>query len=152
MDGKSKPLTASAFLIELNGKSYVLLVMCSVLVSLVVWVLCTFLLGGFGFMMSFSGRAMFWFTHTFNIFFMFIIPSMTAILRLHQYLKDYFWKVICINISTRLPVYIFLLVIFTVNNSVHIIKNLNDRLVIHYGTFLLNQKNYENSSVILFYY
>lgn len=124
MDGKSKPLTASAFLIELNGKSYVLLVMCSVLVSLVVWVLCTFLLGGFGLVMSFSGRAMFWFTHTFNIFFVFIIPSLAAILRLHQYLKDYFWKVICIiNISTRLPVYIFLLVIFTVNNSVHIIKN-----------------------------
>lgn len=109
----------TCFFIELNGRSYVLLVMCSVLVSLVVWVLCTFLLAGFGLVMSFSGRAMFWFTHTFNIFFVFIIPSLAAILRLHQYLRDYFWKVICIYISTCVHFYLFL-VIFTVHNAVHI--------------------------------
>lgn len=132
------------FFIELNGWSYVLLVMCSVLLSLVVWVLCTFFLAGFGLVMSFSGRAMFWFTHTFNIFSVFIIPSMAALLRLHQYLRDYFWKVICINI-TYLQGYLctFLSVIFTVNNAVHIIKNQNGRIFIYHGTFLLKQKNFE---------
>nr|XP_022315970.1 endoplasmic reticulum metallopeptidase 1-like [Crassostrea virginica] len=77
---------------ELKGWSYVPLVMCSVLASLLVWVLCAVLLAGFGLTMSLSGRAMFWFTHTYNIFLVFIIPSLAFILRLHHYLKEYFWK------------------------------------------------------------
>ncbi|XP_061182088.1 endoplasmic reticulum metallopeptidase 1-like [Saccostrea echinata] len=87
---------------ELNAWSYVLLVLCFVLTSLLSWVLCILLLASFGLITSMSVRAMFWFTHNTNIFSVFVVPSLAVILRLHQYFRDYLWKKISPSIKEEI--------------------------------------------------